>query len=1691
MIRRLGWLFSFVFALTSWVQAQDEAGFESLFDGKTLTNWDGNPEFWSVRDEAITGQTTPEKPTKGNTFIIYRKATVSDFELRLKFKIVGGNSGVQYRSEEVSPWVIKGYQADFDGAGGWTGTLYEEKGRGILAKRGNKVQITADGKKAGTEIAKEADILAAVKQDDWNDYTIIADGNHLIHKVNGVTTIDVTDDEAAKRRMSGLLALQLHAGPPMTVQFKNIRLKKLASPVLKSSALKNDGEKKRIVFVAGRPSHGYGAHEHNAGCLLLARELQRAKPGYEVVVHRNGWPTEANAFAGADTIVMYCDGGGGHMVNPNLEQVDALTKKGVGVVCIHYAVEVPKGPSGDKFLDWIGGYFEMNWSVNPHWTARFEKLPVHPITRGVKPFAINDEWYYHMRFRPEMKGVTPILSALAGPDTLTRKDGPHSGNPYVRESVAKGEMQHVGWASERPDGGRGFGFTGGHDHWNWGHPDFRKTVLNAIVWTAKGEVPAEGVEVAPVSAEDLEANPDYPRPANYNREIIQQRMVNEEPKKVSAVTPTAAPIAGSANAAELFNSSVVTPSTPGHAIDINVELKGAKQLALVVTDAGNGFTADWADWVEPRLTGAKGELKLTDLKWAAARAGWGQVNVNANCDGGPLRIAGKSVAYGIGTHSNSVIVFNVPEGYDRFVARAGLDNGGTDQGSASSVQFLVYNAAPAQLTTPSANNAPPAASHEAKDAIAGLNVAEGAEATLFASEPMTLNLTNLDIDHRGRIWVCEVMNYRRHNGTRKEGDRILILEDTNGDGKADKSTVFYQGVDINSAIGLCVLGNQVIVSCSPNIFVFTDTDGDDKPDRKELLFTNVGDAQHDHSAHSFLFGPDGKLYWNFGNTGKRVCDKDGKPVVDLAGNMVSDGGKPYWGGMPFRCNADGGDFETLAHNFRNNYEVAVDSFGTLWQSDNDDDGNRGVRINFVMEYGNYGYRQEFTGSGWRTPRENIEGEVPLMHWHLNDPGVVPNLLQTGAGSPTGILVYEGRSLPKVFWDQVIHCDAGPSVVRAYPAKKYGAGYTAGSVDLLQGARDNWFRPADVCVAPDGSVFVSDWYDPGVGGHNQQDLDRGRLFRVASTGLKYTVPKYDFENLGGAIAALQNPCNSVRYLAWTALHKLHAQGQAVVPALTKLADETDSPRMKARALWCLGKIAGQGPAVVAKAITDRDADIRTVGIRLARQLKLDVASLASLAQDPAPEVRRELAIALHLSTSPAVPQIWATLAAQHDGDDRWYLEALGIGAARHWDECLDAYLAKVNEPLGTRGGRDIIWRSRGKKTPQLLAAAIRNPATSEGDLPRYFRAFDLYQGDKNAALQSLLDIPAGGNSAALQTSVAKALLRLSNVNVADAPRVKSAVLGYLDRLAPGSDDYLALVDRAGLKEKRNDLVQIILTTADDTAAVRVAGMLLKFGEQESLQQLMQDKDENKAARVARAVGYAGGAKLNTWFEPLVTDTNRPLGVRSAAVQALGRNKVGEKFLVELVTSEKLPADLKFAAANVLLVSNDATVRAAAGKHLQLPSGVDKKPLPPLTELVKQKGDANRGKQLFATTGTCAKCHKVRGEGKDVGPDLSEIGSKLSKEAMFVSILDPSAGISHNYESYILALDDGTTLTGVKVSETAADVTIKNAESIVRTVARKNIEQMEKSKLSIMPADIQKALNAQNLVDIVEYMTSLKK
>jgi len=484
------------------------------------------------------------------------------------------------------------------------------------------------------------------------------------------------------------------------------------------------------------------------------------------------------------------------------------------------------------------------------------------------------------------------------------------------------------------------------------------------------------------------------------------------------------------------------------------------------------------------------------------------------------------------------------------------------------------------------------------------------EVKLWAAEPMLENPTNIDIDERGRVWVLEAVNYRRQlkhmRDYRPKGDRILILEDTDSDGKADKVTVFDQNPALRSPLGIAVLGNKVIISQSPDVIVYT-KDDQDHIIKKEVLLTGWRGVDHDHGVHAVVFGPDGRYYLNSGDPGFDITDKSGH-------RFISARSGPYYAGCALRVNPDGTDLTVLGHDFRNPYELALDSFGNIWQSDNDDDGNAWTRLNYVMEGGNYGY----WGPGGRRWQED-KG----THFHNELPGVVPNIARLGAGAPCGIVVYEGTLLPKQYWGRLLHAEAGKRMVNTYFLEKAGAGYSETTEETVT-STDGWFRPSDVAVSLDGSVFFADWYDPVVGGHEMKDIARGRIYRLAPVGFKPTIPKVDLETPGGLVAGLHSPAQSIRYLAWM---KLKEQGQSALPALMTMWQQED-PILKARALWLIGGLGAAGAAPVQEALHAGDANFRVLALRVLRLYGADmIAATQPLLNDPSPAVRREVALML--------------------------------------------------------------------------------------------------------------------------------------------------------------------------------------------------------------------------------------------------------------------------------------------------------------------------------------------------------------------------------------------------------------------------------------------------------------------------------
>jgi putative membrane-bound dehydrogenase-like protein len=670
----------------------------------------------------------------------------------------------------------------------------------------------------------------------------------------------------------------------------------------------------------------------------------------------------------------------------------------------------------------------------------------------------------------------------------------------------------------------------------------------------------------------------------------------------------------------------------------------------------------------------------------------------------------------------------------------------------------------------------------AKDLSANFEVPAGLAVTLFAESPQLYNPTAMDVDVRGRVWVTEGVNYRQWNGRNPglhhpEGDRVVILEDTDGDGACDSSKVFVQDKDLVSPLGIAVIGDpknpkvkKVVVSCSPSIFVYTDEDGDDKADKKEVFLTGFGGHDHDHGVHSVVVGPDGRWYFAVGNAGPHIVkDKSGWTLrsgsiyrgggefeADNHPGLVSDDGRVWTGGLILRCEPDGTKLTVMAHNFRNEYEVALDSFGNMFTEDNDDDGSQGCRTAWVMEGGNYGYFSADGSREWQADRRPGQ-DVWAAHWHQDDPGVCPAGTRNGAGGPTGVCVYEGDLVPQMT-GKVLDADAGANCVYAHTPVAKGAGIDLAPGKLIAAKpkegdeKWRWFRPSDVCVSTDGSILVADWWDPGVGGHQAGDREAyGRILRIAPIGARYSPLHLDVTTLDGQAKALGSPAVNVRALGSTALGR---QDPGAFGELCGLCD-AKNPRLRARALWLLARTPA-GQSFIKSKLSMLDSDGTVAVFRALEQANADLtqwSQLFSPYSHPS-AVERELAISLRdqgweLSqervTRLAQGYIRADRAARRGSiaHDRWSIEAIGI-AAQGKEQKLYDVLASENETDPSKWSErfaDIAWRLHPPGSLAALTATGRSKTLAPEDRRQAVEAIAFIRDRK--AGEAMLDLALGG------------------------------------------------------------------------------------------------------------------------------------------------------------------------------------------------------------------------------------------------------------------------------------------------------------------------------------------------------------
>ncbi len=339
-------------------------------------------------------------------------------------------------------------------------------------------------------------------------------------------------------------------------------------------------------------------------------------------------------------------------------------------------------------------------------------------------------------------------------------------------------------------------------------------------------------------------------------------------------------------------------------------------------------------------------------------------------------------------------------------------------------------------------------------------------------------------------------------------------------------------------------------------------------------------------------------------------------------------------------------------------------------------------------------------------------------------------------------------------------------------------------------------------------------------------------------------------------------------------------------------------------------------------------------------------------------------------------------------------------------------------------------------------------------------------------------------------VVETLLRLKRYDVSGNEKWKSAVSRHL-RTIKGTPRYLDLVKAFGVTDAIPDLLELAVSSHAETIGVNAASVLLDFKQSALLLNEINGEDSTRALAIAGALSLSAHPAGYAILKPIVTDASSSRQIRNVAIRGIGTNKQGQQYLVDLLSADQIPDELLFTTGTALFASSDPLIVKSARELITLPKTADATPVPPMNELIRLKGDAVAGKVVFANKGTCIKCHQVGEAGKEIGPNLSEIGSKLSKEAMFVSILDPSAGVSHNYETYAIALTSGNVLSGILVSRSDDEVVVRKAEGIDRVIAVTEIDDIVKTGISLMPADLQKVMTVQELVNVVAYLGQLKK
>ncbi len=962
--------------------------------------------------------------------------------------------------------------------------------------------------------------------------------------------------------------------------------------------------------------------------------------------------------------------------------------------------------------------------------------------------------------------------------------------------------------------------------------------------------------------------------------------------------------------------------------------------------------------------------------------------------------------------------------------------------------------------------------------VAGLRVPEGWEVTLYASEPLITNPTAIDIDAQGRVWVCEGQWYRARAKT-PPADCVKVLEDADGDGRADRASVFADGLLVPMSVA--VAGTRVYVGESPNLWVYEDRDGDLKADAgsRRALLTGFGGHNSDHGLHGLVIGPDHWLYMTHGDPGFDVTGPDGSRA------------RYRWGAM-LRCELDGKRLEALAVNFRNPYELAVDSFGNVWCSDNDSDGDKAVRICWILEGGNYGWY------GTPMPFRSPDGVYdPLNEWRTPIPGHVPAALITGFGSPSGMTFYEHDLFGGTYQNRLLHADPGPREVRAYERRPSGAGFVARQENILTGD-DAYFRAVDVCVAPDGSIYVADWYDEGVGGHAYNNPGQGRIYRLAPRGVRarHMARPGPCANLPDALEALASPNLATQFLAREFLLGHAGEGR---DALTKLAG-SGPPNLAARALWLLDRMSDEG--AIDAALIDQRPAFRALAVRMLRRREpLPLDRILPRAHDPDVQVRREVLLALRrVNGDPkeggaehqdAALTALLDLIRAWDGQDRFYLEAIGVAAGGRGPQ--------VFEVLGLNDAQKLDRRA-------IKLLQILHPHDEVALLTR--RLDDA--GISAELAEDVIDALGWMTESEAMTAVAKATgradlpptarrLALQRIRgriasdykkLADSPELQDGLRAALSE-PPLQIDALGLAGEACVTQLDEVVAGILRGASGATLKLAAVTSLGKLNTPTARRALLREIPLAAADLQRDIVRTLATMRAFDELQLLLTSAGLSPELPSAAVAAAGKLADGCLFLLTLIDDGKLAAPLRDQAIRLGSRHANVNVRQLYAKYV--PAASQPATIAQLDpkRVLALKGDANRGRELFVHSAVrCDTCHRVGADGADVGPDLTLIGRKYAPAAMLEQITRPAAAVSPEFVPHVVESESQGYLMGFLLGRTEAEITLKTQDGQRITLPASDVRAVQKQEGTIMPDLLLESFTEQDVADLLAYLSSLK-